>query len=99
MSKPKITVTIADVVHKAAPPFDGADHAVVEGIKECVWCKAPAPFKIAGAGRRIESHDTYAADAVAVCCKSWVGTLRVQVDTLFGIEEDERVLRGRCRVY
>jgi hypothetical protein len=27
------------------------------------------------------------------------GKLVVVVNTIFGIEEDERVLRGRCRVY
>ena len=39
------------------------------------------------------------ADAVALCCRSTVGILRVEMSTLFGVREDELVLRGRCRVY
>ena len=39
--------------------------------------------------------------AAAACtrCKGSVGTLVVERDTLFGPDEDLRVLQGRCRVY
>lgn len=66
----------------------------------CPSCAAPAPMKIKGIGRRIHSHDTYAADARTLCCGASVGEIRAQVETLFGLEEDEAVLRhGRGRVY
>ena len=101
MSKPKLTLTMGagGPVYKVAPPFDGADHAVVEGLDACPGCKAKAPVKVAGSGRRIESHDTYAADAVTLCCKGWVGTLRAKCDTLFGLEEDEAIGRLGVRIY
>lgn len=76
----------------------GLPYAFVE--TECPACGAPAPFKVAGKERRVASHDTYVADAHAVCCKKHVGTLRVKVETLFGVAEDEAVLtHGRARVY
>lgn len=96
MSKPKIRLHLEAEVRKAEPPFEGADHAVVEGA--CPLCGA-TPFKVQGTGRRIQSHDTYAADTVTMCCEKPGGELRVTVNTLFGIREDEEVLRGRCRVY
>ena len=84
-------------VRKARVPFDGADHCIVEG--ECPHCHA-APFKAAGVrGSMVRGHDTYTSHAGCVGCKVVTGRLVVTVDTLFGIEEDERVLNGRCRVY
>lgn len=66
----------------------------------CPACGAPAPFKVAGHDRRIASHDTYAADARALCCNARVGTLKAKIETLFGLEEDAAVLvHGRARVY
>jgi hypothetical protein len=44
-------------------------------------------------------HDTYTGGAECTRCRETVGMLTVQVDTLFGIEEDAAVLSGRCRVY
>lgn len=81
----------------AAPPFKGADHAVADGA--CPHC-GDAPFKVAGRNMRPSEDDrAYEADAVALCCRERVGTLRAEPSTLFGVREDERVLRGRCRVY
>jgi hypothetical protein len=72
-----------------------------------VECKTEAcphcgekPMKVQGTGKHIESHDTYAAGAICLCCGKSVGTLRARMDTIFGLEEDERVLvHGRARVY
>lgn len=33
------------------------------------------------------------------CCGAELGTMRARVSMIFGIEEDERVLNGRARVY
>jgi hypothetical protein len=44
-------------------------------------------------------HDTVDAPALALCCGTEVGTVHVELSTIFGLEEDERVLHGRARVY
>lgn len=82
---------------KAVAPHEGAAYVVVEGA--CPHCKAE-PFNAAGVqGTLTRGHDTYTADAGCVGCKVVTGKLIITVNTLFGIEEDERVLNGRCRVY
>jgi hypothetical protein len=79
-------------------PFSGADHAVVVDTL-CPGCGA-SPFKVAGTGRRIAPDDrAYEADAVALCCNRHVGVLRVETNTLFGLREDEAVLRSGVRIY
>lgn len=47
----------------------------------------------------VRGHGTYTSDAGCVACKLVTGKLVVTVDTLFGIEEDERVLGRHYRVY
>lgn len=82
---------------KAEEPFQGADHAVVDG--PCPHCGC-LDFKVAGTGRRIASDDrAYEADAIAYCCNAHVGTLRLEVNTLFGLREDEAVGRMGVRIY
>jgi len=44
-------------------------------------------------------HDTYTAPCQCCDCDEIIGTLVVKVSTIFGIEEDARVLNGRYRVY
>lgn len=46
-----------------------------------------------------QGHDAYTGNAVCTRCGLVVGTMRVQVDTLFGIAEDHAVLEGRARTY
>ena len=84
----KITITSLGKTYKAKQPYPHADHVTAE-----LCCG-----KIQGIGQRIADHDTYEADARCVCGKQ-VGILRVKLSTIFGLEEDERVLRGRVRVY
>lgn len=79
--------------------YHDSDHVVVDGLDACPACKHPAPVKVSGDGRRTEGHDTYACNAIALCCRRRIGTVRVRVSTIFGVEEDERVLNGRARVY
>ncbi len=47
----------------------------------------------------VKTYDTYESDGGCICCATVLGKLVVTVSTIFGIEEDERVLSGRCRVY
>jgi hypothetical protein len=78
----------------ATLPYPSAKHVEIEAA--CSGCGSKF---IAGGESSVESHDMYRAQAACVGCKAACGVLRVQVSTLFGIEEDNRVLNGRCRVY
>lgn len=103
----KITVTVDDKVHQADTPYEGADYVLVKDVTECplcghsngIVCGVPLKFKVRGRGKHVESHDTYAAEAVSLCCQQRVGTIRVKMSTIFGVEEDNRVLSGPWRVY
>ncbi|TMQ09574.1 MAG: hypothetical protein E6J90_14075 [Deltaproteobacteria bacterium] len=66
-------------------------------IAACPSCHAAQP-QIRGTGITHHDHNTYYARAVAQCCGAAL-RMETRVDTIFGIEEDERVLRGRARVY
>lgn len=75
----------------------GAPVGVAEGA--CPGCGA-TPFLVHGEGLTRHTTDTYRANGRAKCCGDAVGYLYAKVDTLFGIEEDDAVLRfGRARVY
>lgn len=79
----------------ATRPYEDADHVLTE--MDCPGCGEKV--RAQGGGMHIESHDTYAASARCACGES-VGTLRVEMSTLFGLEEDEAVTKhGRARVY
>lgn len=68
----------------------------VPGVK----CQCGAePLFVSGCGKRIHNHDTYRADAVCPKCDGHVGVLYLQVSTLFGLEEDERVFSMGVRIY
>jgi deoxycytidylate deaminase len=82
---------------QATLPYDGADHVVT--TLPCPHCKAePLKARVDGSVQR--AHDTYTtATTVTLCCEKKLGPMVAKVSTIFGIEEDERVLNGRCRVY
>lgn len=72
-------------------------YAFVEGA--CPACGAE-PLRVRGHGRRISTDDrAYEANGVALCCDTFVGTIRADVSTIFGLHEDEAMLYGRPRVY
>jgi hypothetical protein len=93
-------------------PYEGSRHVLPEGA--CPKCKsgesptAPVgrgggPFKVQGHNPRrgpgAAAHDEYHSDAECCACGERVGTLVVKVSTVFGIEEDERVLAGPWKVF
>lgn len=82
-------------VRECKLPHSSADHVMPEG--KCPEC-GQEEWKVQG-GETTRGHDTYSAPARCVLCGERVGTLVVKMDTLFGLEEDERVLHGRARVY
>jgi hypothetical protein len=74
-----------------------ANHATADG--RCPTCNTE-PFRVQGTGRRIAADDrAYEADAVCLACAQIVGTLRVEVNTLFGLREDEAVFRSGVKIY
>jgi hypothetical protein len=76
-----------------------AENGEFATIAACPSCGA-APCEVQGTGITHHNYDTYFAPAVARCCGNGIGTIEAKVDTFFGIEEDEAVLRhGRARVY
>jgi hypothetical protein len=92
----KITITLHDGEVRRLVPLPSGERAAAEG--PCPLCGAEE-LAVAGTGTYREGHDTYAARGITLCCGEPCGTIRAQVDTIFGIEEDDRVLHGRCRVY
>jgi len=79
-------------------PFHEADHAVVVDAA-CPYC-GDKPFAIAGSGRRPSKDDrAWEADAGCLKCKAHVGTIRLEVNTLFGVREDEAIGRLGIRIY
>ena len=72
--------------------------AAVEVTEVCPKC-GTTPFLVNGAHRRIATDDrAYEADAWALCCNEPVGILRQEVDTIFGLQEDEETLRAAARM-
>lgn len=62
-------------------------------------CKAN-PFYVKGANMRPMSDDrTYKSDGYCAACGDPVGYIYARPSTIFGLEEDERVIYGRARVY
>jgi hypothetical protein len=77
-------------------PYEGCRYVVPSAPVTCTSCDHV--FEKLQGGRVEHDHDTYRAP---VRCPEGhlAGELRVRVDTIFGIDEDRRVLSGRARVY
>lgn len=98
MAKQRVFLLPAEGVRlPCTVPHADAAYAQVQGACPACGCE---DCKVAGTGRRPSKDDrAWEADAVALCCDQPVGVLRVETNTLFGVREDEAVLRGRWRVY
>ncbi len=81
-------------------PYEGADYVVPA---HPITCPAPGCGTVITnqfqGGEMTHDHDTYYAVVRCSGCGGRLGQLRAEVSTIFGIEEDARVLGGRCRVY
>lgn len=86
------------LVLTAKVPYEGCEHVIAE--TKCPECGA-APLKVRGvhSHRVSDRNDAVEGRAQTLCCREDVGRILVTVDTLFGLEEDERVLNGPWRVY
>ncbi len=66
---------------------------------KCLWC-GTSPMPLLGCGVANEVDDrTFELKVVCRNCSSPMGVLRVDVPTLFGLEEDRRVLSGPWKVF
>ena len=92
----KIKLTMGGKVYIARRPFPECEYVEVPG--EAPHCDG-ITLQVKGDGDVVTGYDTYTVDALCARCKEPVGILVTTVKTLFGIEEDRRVLNGRCRVY
>lgn len=92
----RIILTIAEKNHVMRVPYPDAPFVVSNDDLRCPHCdteiKARMPHPT------IE-FDTYRGDAVCAGCDRKIGHMTAKVSTIFGIEEDRRVLEGHCRVY
>jgi hypothetical protein len=87
----------------AGPGNVGTARAGVESdYGPCALQDAPErtgdPFRVR-APSLTRGHGHVEGPAECYRCRSVVGVLRVDFDTMWGLDEDERVLHGRCRVY
>lgn len=79
-------------------PYDGSEYVVADGKRcEC----GGDPLTVCGARGTDREDDRGMIEAAAICarCRGILGTIRIEIQTLFGLEEDRRVLNGRPRVY
>ena len=90
----KIKLIVDGKPHHAYLPYHEAPCAEVED-----WTCACGHNRVRGTGKSIDGRDEYVAAAVCNACSAPAGELRVTMNTIFGLEEDEDVLNGRCRVY
>lgn len=85
-----------DLIQEATRPYQDA---MFVRVPTCPICKRE-PADVQGKNPRWLDEETCESDATCLDCQKPVGTLRVVLGTLFGLEEDERVLNsGRWRVY
>ena len=93
----KLKLVTESKTYKLKLPPQHQDHVLLgEPFPEC----GSKECKLQGRDKRIAPDDrAYESDAVAACCAKYIGVLRLEVNTLFGLREDEAVLKGRCRVY
>lgn len=92
----KLSLKVGDETLALKIPTEDTGGVNVPG-KKCPSCALP--LRVGGSGRRIGGHDYYLSTAGCLNCGTVVGELKLTVSTIFGLEEDERVLCGRCRVY
>jgi hypothetical protein len=98
VSKPKIFLLRDDERWPLEVAFREADHATCPG-HACPRCGSEA-FGVNGSNKRPSEDDrAWEADGYSTCCNAFVGTIRLEVSTLFGVREDRAVLGGRCCVY
>ncbi len=86
--------------YDAAPSYAGAPHLEVDGAS-CARCGS-TPLRVAGfkgAASTVTTADATYTACGCVACNAHVGTIKREASSIFGEEEDARVLSGGWRVY
>lgn len=93
----RITITapsgdvLREINDRAVAEFDAiSTHTRCHKVNDDHAVRCPYPVQT--------SHGSH-GDAVCIHCGDVIGTLRVELSTIFGREEDVAVLFGRPRVY
>lgn len=74
-----------------------AERVDVEGV--CPSC-GHTPFQVCGiGGKTVRRFDNIQQDAMCLECETVIGTVKAVFDTIFGLDEDERVLKGPQKVF
>lgn len=103
----KVYLALAGRRVRVCVPYAGCPHVLAPGT--CPHCgagekdAAPATgpvFQVSG-GDPTRKSDRYVAVATCCACKAHVGRLEAVFETIFGLEEDERMTGpgARWRVY
>lgn len=92
----KVTFKMGDKSYKIKKGDFPSLTAAIDNVI-CPHCQEP--LEVQGTGKRISGYDTYTADAVCVKCQRLVGELVAKVNTLFGLEEDNRVFSMGVKIY
>lgn len=97
--KPKVTLKVPgeEKARKVHVESKEATSAVVDGA--CPHCKIET-LRVSGCNRRISADDrAYEADGHCISCSAYVGELRQETNTLFGLREDEAIQRMGVVIY
>jgi hypothetical protein len=90
----RIILLIKGKQHKLKPFQQFAEAKI-----PCPKC-GESPLQVHGDGQSVSDDDRYyRSRGFSKCCGELVGEIRAYPNTLFGLEEDERVQSGRYRVY
>jgi len=87
------------LIHDGArAPLRVVNESWAESDAACPAC-ARTPLRVRGDGKRMSDDDrAYEANAVCYDCGVFVGVIRAEVDTMFGVREDQAI-GLRARVY
>lgn len=94
----KITLRTNDKAdHNCSLPYEGAAAVDVDDGTTCNHCDEV--LRVYSNQHQSCGDGSVKGRALCLSCKKEVGFLFVEFNTIFGLEEDQRVLNGRCRVY
>lgn len=92
MNKPHLAIERKHGIDRRAVESDGTAQGA------CPGCGV-YPFVVRAHPPERVNQQTWRAGARCVACNDPVGWVYFEADTIFGAEEDERIFRGRARVY
>jgi hypothetical protein len=101
----KITVQVNGKALVARPPYADAEYVTIEATCPTPDCDNgkeamdEGRMSVRSDTRRLVDDSAYEGEAYCNHCRTPIGEMRTEIATIFGIEEDERVLNGPWKVY